>query len=345
LGREYLAGLNMAVSHVNHTGGILGNHSCLELLYKDDGGSVPVADRAVLDLANRETVAFLAGPLLSTQIQSARRDLAVAGIPTASFSGLAGTFRRDRYPWTFPLASSIPTVVASMATFAHSNGWSRVGVVASDDPAGRQGTAAFRAVARRDQVTVAGSVLVSPGRSPTPGLQRLRETHPDGLVLIDESLNVAAVLEARSDLRWGVPVVAESVAADQAVIASVGITNLAGVFAVVPQAAVAQPGTSNADLRRFRDQVRRLLHVVNLDGSIVPYAQGYDSISMMASAAGSIHSKTPANVRTFLENANYQGLLASYMYTTTAHTGIPSDQSTIVPIASLTDGLFRSAPG
>jgi ABC-type branched-subunit amino acid transport system substrate-binding protein len=345
LGREYLAGLEMAVSHVNHTGGILGNHSCLELLYKNDRGSVPVADRAVLDLANREMVAFLVGPLLSTQTQSARGDLAVAGIPTASFSGLADTFRRDRYPWTFPLASSIPTMVASMAAFAHSNGWSRVGVVASDDPAGRQGTAAFGTVARHDRLTVAGPVFVSPGRSPEEGLQRLRETDPDGLVVIDDSLDVAAVLKARTELRWGVPVVAESIATDQTVIASVGMTHLAGVFAAVPQAVVAQSGTSDADVRRFRNQVRDQLHAINLDGSIVPYAQAYDAISMMASAARSIHSKTPANVRTFLENANYQGLLASYAYTATAHTGIPGDQSTIVPVTSLTNGLFRPAPG
>jgi branched-chain amino acid transport system substrate-binding protein len=345
LGREYLAGLELAVDHVNHTGGILANHSCLELLYKDDRGSIPVAGRAVLDLANREMVAFLVGPLLSTQIQGARRDLAAAGIPTASFSGLADTYRRDRYPWTFPVASSTPTVVASMAAFTRSNGWSRVGVVASDDAVGRQGAAAFGTLARHDRLTVAGPVFVSPGRSPEQALQRLRDAGPDGLVVLDDSLDVAAVLKARTDLGWGVPVVAESVATDQAVIASVGLTNLAGVFAAVPQGVVAQPGASGADVRRFRDQVREHLHADSLDGSIVPYAQAYDAISMMASAARSIHSKTPANVRTFLENANYQGLLASYAYTTTAHTGIPGDQSTIVPVTSLTNGLFRSAPG
>jgi ABC-type branched-subunit amino acid transport system substrate-binding protein len=345
LGREYLAGLEMAVNHVNHTGGILNNHSCLELLYKNDRGSVPVADRAVLDLVNREMVAFLVGPLLSTQTRSARGDLTAAGIPTASFSGLEDTFRRDRYPWTFPVAPSIATVAASMAAFAHSKGWSRVGVVASGDPVGRQGTAAFRTSARREQLAVAGPVLVSPGRNADQGLQRLREADPDGLVVIDDSLDVAAVLKARTDLGWGVPVVAGSVATDQTVITSVGMTNLAGVFAVVPQAVVIQPGTSDADVRGFRDEVLHRLHTASLDGSIVAYAQAYDAISMMASVARSIHSKTPANVRTFLENANYQGLLASYSYTTTAHTGILGDQSTIVPVTSLTNGLFRPAPG
>jgi ABC-type branched-subunit amino acid transport system substrate-binding protein len=345
LGREYLAGLEMAVNQVNHTGGILKNRSCLELLYKNDRGSVPTADQAVLDLVNGEMVAFLVGPLLSAQTQGVRGDLAAAGIPTANFSGLEDTFRRDRYPWTFPLTSSISTEAASMAAFAHSKGWSRVGVVASSDPVGRQGAAAFRTAARRERLAVAGPVFVSSGRHADQGLQRLREADPDGLVVIDDSLDVAAVLKARTDLGWGVPVVTQSVAADQAVIASVGMTNLAGVFAVVPQAVLAQPGISSAGIRSFRDQVRHRLHAASLNGSIVPYAQAYDAISMMASAARSINSQTPANVRTFLENANYQGLLASYSFTTTVHTGIPGNQSTIVSVNSLTDGLFRPAPG
>jgi ABC-type branched-subunit amino acid transport system substrate-binding protein len=345
LGHEYLTGLEMAVDHVNHTGGILANHSCLELLYKNDRGSEPVANRAVLDLVNRETVAFLAGPMLATQAQSARPALAAAGIPTASFSGLEDTFRRSRYPWTFPLSSSTPTLAASMAAFARSKGWSQVGIVASDDAVGRRGAATFRKSAALDGLAVTGPVFVSHRGHADQALRQVRDANPDGLVVLDDSLDVASVLKARVDLGWSVPVVAGSAATDQRVITAVGMTDLAGVFAVVPLALVAQPGTSDADVRRFRDQLHQQLHADTLHGSIVAYAQGYDAVSMMASAARNIHSTTPASLRTFLENANYQGLLASYSYTATAHTGIPSDQTTIVPITSLTDGLFRPASG
>jgi hypothetical protein len=45
-------------------------------------------------------------------------------------------------------------------------------------------------------------------------------------------------------------------------------------------------------------------------------------------------------VRTYLENANFQGLLASYAFTSDAHTGMGSEQLTVAAVNSLSDGLF-----
>src|SRR5581483_2656838 len=52
LAREYLTGLKLAIDHVNHHGGILDNHRCLELLYKNDRGDSATATRAISDLAD-----------------------------------------------------------------------------------------------------------------------------------------------------------------------------------------------------------------------------------------------------------------------------------------------------
>ena len=65
---------------------------------------------------------------------------------------------------------------------------------------------------------------------------------------------------------------------------------------------------------------------------------------MLASSVQNAHSLTASNVRTFLENANYQGLLASYTYTASAHTGIPNSQQVVEPASRLSDGLFSEGP-
>ena len=78
-------------------------------------------------------------------------------------------------------------------------------------------------------------------------------------------------------------------------------------------------------------------------GSIIPYAQAADAISMLASVGAGIHTVNPGPVRTYLENANFQGLLASYAFTSDAHTGMGSDQLTVAAVSSLSDGLFGAS--
>jgi branched-chain amino acid transport system substrate-binding protein len=345
LGQQYLTGLKLAVDHVNSTGGVLKNHRCLELLYKNDRGSVPVAQRAVLDLIDQEQVSFLVGPFLSAQVEGARSSLARANIPVASFSTLNQTFHRAVHPWTFPLASSVSSTTTSMSQFGRAQGWHRVAVVATDDPAGREAAASLATSASRRGLIVGPSAFITSTHQTDQTLQRLRATHPDGLAVVGDTLAVADALRARQAIGWDIPVVASSIAVDPNVIEAVGHAGLAGVSVVVPQAIVAQPGISNADIRNFRDRLRTEQGRSELTGSVVPFAQGYDAISMLASSVQNAHSMTAANLRTYLENANYQGLLASYTYTASMHTGIPNDQQVVEPASHLSDGLFSATRG
>jgi len=343
LGQEYLDGLRMAVEQVNQSHGVLSSHACLELLYKDTSGDVRVTNRAIVDLVNEEGVAFLVAPLASSEIQFAGPDLAKVGVPTASFSSLDQTYHPDRYPQLFPLAAPTTTLATTMVSFARSRGWTRLAVVATDDPAARMGATEAADAARRAGLAVTGSVTASAGTDATTTLEQLRRATPDGVILIGDSLDVATVLSARAQLGWQVPVVAEGIAADPSVVAAVGLARLDNVFAVVPSALVGRQQTPlDQAIIGLRDHVRTLLHVPRLVGSLGPYAQAADAISMFTSVANSIDSTAAGPIRTYLENANYQGVLASYSFTTDAHDGIGPDQLTIAPVSSLSDGLFET---
>ncbi|MHB1912099.1 MAG: ABC transporter substrate-binding protein, partial [Acidimicrobiales bacterium] len=78
LGREYLAGIRMAIDQVNQSGGVLKNHSCLELLYKNTEGNVRVAQKAVLDLVNNEVVALMFAPFGASEVTFSGADLGLA---------------------------------------------------------------------------------------------------------------------------------------------------------------------------------------------------------------------------------------------------------------------------
>jgi ABC-type branched-subunit amino acid transport system substrate-binding protein len=347
LGHEYLAGLEMAVDQINHSQGLLHYHDCLELLYKDTGGNVHVASRAILDLVNQEEVAYLVAPFEPSEIRFAGRDLSGANVPTASFASLDETYDPHRYPKLFPIAASSSAVTAAMVSFAHSQKWTRLGIVATGDAAGQQGAADAVPAARRAGIAVTGSPSLPPGIDPArSALRQLEQSGPDAVLVTGDSPDVADVLRARAILGWNVPVIAQDVAGDRSVLEAAGSGHLGGVFAVVPQAVVRQQKPLDPAVVTFSNDLRRRLGGSPVAGSIIPYAQAADAISMLGSVATGIHTVNPGPVRTYLENANFQGLLASYAFTSDAHTGMGSDQLTVAAVSSLSDGLFgASGPG
>ncbi len=61
-----------------------------------------------------------------------------------------------------------------------------------------------------------------------------------------------------------------------------------------------------------------------------------------AAAVGAMASSPPSDH--VPENANYQGVLASYTYTSGAHTGVSASSQVAVPLDSLSNGLLKAPP-
>ncbi|HUE07833.1 MAG TPA: hypothetical protein VMP41_10420, partial [Acidimicrobiales bacterium] len=87
----------------------------------------------------------------------------------------------------------------------------------------------------------------------------------------------------------------------------------------------------------------RTLHQAQLAGPITPYAQGYDALRLFASAASGVNAYDSGSVRTFIENANFEGLLGTYDYTSSDHEGLAASQLAVAPLDSLSNGLFVMA--
>jgi ABC-type branched-subunit amino acid transport system substrate-binding protein len=330
--------LELAVEQVNDSRGVLSSHACVELMYKNTRGRDGVSSRAILDLVNAEGAAFIVAPLTTGAVQAAGPDLARDGVPTATFSGLDATHDPHHYPQAFPLDAPIAVTAEAMTAFARARGWTRVGVVGTGDSDGVLDAAAAVGAVQHDGLTLVESGSAVPAASAT--LARLQAASPDVILLMGDVQGVATVLKERATLGWHVPVIAEAAAAEPGVVTAVGAGGLGGVFAVVPRALAASSSPFDPGLVTLRDQVRHALGGSPLTGSILAYAQAEDAISMFASVANSVNTIAPGPIRTYLENANYQGLLASYSFTTDSHGGMGTDQVTVVPVSSLADGLF-----
>jgi hypothetical protein len=95
-----------------------------------------------------------------------------------------------------------------------------------------------------------------------------------------------------------------------------------------------------ASLATFRTRVLRALDQSRLRGPITPYAQGYDGLHLFSSSANGVNASDSASIRTFIENANFEGLLGTYAYTSSDHEGLAAPELTVAPLDSLSNGLY-----
>jgi branched-chain amino acid transport system substrate-binding protein len=343
LGTAYLDGVKLAVTHSNHSQGILMRHVCLELVYKDVGDNVHVGDRAVLDLVNGEVVTFLVAPFQSATIQFTGSDLGQAGIPNTTFSSLNQTRDRNNYPMTFPTAPSASVQASKLASYAKGQHWSKVAVVALDDPAGQEIQSEFKSDFAHDGGSVVGSTPIDPNKPFTSAqLDALRADNPQALVVVGDTAQVGQPLIARQSAGWTVPVVVTADGADQSVVTHLSSAGMSGVSVLVPQNVVLSPHEQEpTNWGGFVTNLKSFLHVSTLRGSVIPYAQAYDGTMMLLFAANSINSVAPTNIQTYLENANYQGLLASYNFTSVEHTGVSAKDLTVANLDTLSNGFFH----
>jgi branched-chain amino acid transport system substrate-binding protein len=338
LGREYLTGLELGIAKVNGGGGVPPRNSCFELMYKDNQGSPAVDDQAMLDLVNVEKAGVVVGNFLGVPTAGYLGQL---GVPAVSFSDLENTFEPGRYPNTFPLSASARSQASVIAGTLKQRGITSVGLVVTGDRASQEGGDYFASLSSADRFVVTDRQVVSPSAtSAAAAVGRVRATHPQALVVLDDAGAVGPVLSARAALDWKVPVFAGPDAAGAGVLREIaGATR--GVSVVVPTGALAGSGPASSATYAFRSTLLARIGSSSLQGSIIPYAEGYDAMTMMGAAANGSMGVVASDLTSFLQNANYQGVLASYTYTSGAHTGVSSSDQAVVPLDTLSKGLLR----
>gem|GEM_PF-1883349 len=345
VGRAYLTGLELGIAKVNSGGGVPGHNSCLELLYKNNRGSAAVDSAALSNLVYAEGALFVVSSYVEASTVGGSYYLHALAVPVTSFSTLDATFDPKLYADTFPVTSASAVQAQVMAKFAAVHDLARVAVVVTGDVASRQGAAGFVQAASSDGVRIVGRASVSPsGAGAAAALTGLRADRPKAIVVIDDGGATPAILAARARLGWNVPVIAGPPATETPAIEAAGSGGLKNVWAVVPSATVTSSGPTVAAAVSFRNRVLAKLGVSRLTGSIIPYAQAYDGITMFGSAATGTMDTLVSDLKTFLENANFQGVLASYSYTTGKHVGISESQLSVVPVSTLSNGLFHYQP-
>jgi ABC-type branched-subunit amino acid transport system substrate-binding protein len=338
-GRAQLLGLELGVNRVNATGGVLTAHRCLELLYKDNRSDPAVDNQALVDMVNQEKVSFLVGPFLALENPANRDHIGALGTTAPSYSALAVTFKPNRFPNTFPIASSMADQASVLLAATKRDHIRRVALVRSGSEVAAQGALAFLRDARSAGLTVTAATFVVDSRAAARSAWTdLGARHPSGVVVFDSGSTLAPLLTARRGAGSTLPVLASTQGPSVSPTAAVK-----GVQLVVPKSLVVARHVP-VGLASFRARVLRALHQTRFGGPITPYVEGYDAVQLFGSAANGVNAYDPGSIRTFVENANFEGLLGTYDYTASDHAGLAASQLTVAPLASLSNGLYVVAP-
>ena len=335
VGRAQLLGLELGVDGVNATGGVLTAHRCLELLYKDDRSDPAVDNQALLDLVNQEKVSFLAGPFLTLENPANRDHIGALGTAAASHSELAVTFKPGEFPNTFPIATSMADQASVLVAAAKRLHLLNIALVRSGSQVAAEGATAFRDAARSAGLTVTATTFVVDSRAGARSAWTdLRAGHPNAVVVFDSGSTLTPLLAARRSAGATLPVLASTQR-----VPALPTAALEGVQVVVSKSLVVSRHVP-VGLESFRARVLRTLHQTRLRGPITPYAQGYDALQLFANAANGVNASDSASIRTFIENANFEGILGTYDYTSSHHEGLAASQLAVAPLDSLSDGLY-----
>ena len=163
----------------------------------------------------------------------------------------------------------------------------------------------------------ATTFVVDSRRSAASAWTDLQANAPGAVVVFDSGSTLAPLLTARRGAGSTLPVLASSTQGAPVLPAAA----VRGVQVIVPKTLVVSRRIP-ASLASFRARVLRTLGETRLGVPITPYAQGYDALQLFAGAANGVNAYDSGSVRTFIENANFNGLLGTYDYTSTNHEGL-----------------------
>ena len=277
----------------------------------------------------------------------ANRDhIGALGTAAASYSALAVTFKPSEFPNTFPIASSMADQARVLVAAAKRQHLHHIALVRSSSEVAAEGASAFRSAAPKAGLTVTAKTFVVDSR---PAHRRRGPT--SGPSTPAQSWSSTA---DRPCLRCSRPVGAPARHARprfhpgrcfhagrcfRAGRSGASGRGVEGVQVIVSKSLVVSRRVP-AGLATFRKRVLRALHQSRLGGPITPYAQGYDALHLFSSSANGVNASDSASIRTFTENANFEGLLGTYAYTSSDHEGLAASELTVAPLDSLSNGLY-----
>jgi ABC-type branched-subunit amino acid transport system substrate-binding protein len=303
-----LAGVKLAVSEINASGGILGRQ--VIVVQGDDRSDPTAAVTEIRRLVGTEKIDALIGPISSQMTLATLPTLNEARIPSISVSG-SSALTPAVGPYHFSMLPSADSQAEAIVNYIVTSVQARSAAIIHDDGAQAISTvnALKKELAKRNIEFKGSKQYVISATDMKQDLLALRQNNPEILIaLTGTSSDSGYLLKNRQELAWNIPVVGNiTLAASAANAAKIaGVSAYQGVFALNYKELTYCPGDilGTSLFSKFKDRLRAF-DPANYD-SYAPLVVVYTYESVYALKAGLEGAKSlkGQNFATWMETNN-----------------------------------------
>jgi branched-chain amino acid transport system substrate-binding protein len=340
-----VAAVKGAASVLNAKGGINGHQ--INITVVDDQGTPTVAVsklQSALSGSSKPDVYFDAGPANVSEavlpILTQNKIMSFNTAPTAD-SGDA-----SKFPYNYDMSPSSANYAVAFCPYAKTQGYTKVGILYTDDAYGDVLGPAIKDECVKDGSTVTGITKYDPtSLDYTATLQSIQSGNPQAIMLVGYGAEVGYMLTGINKLGWNVPILGDIAVADTDTITTPPPAGTLGtdlqknlVMEVFKSVAKTdnQPAALNTMIAAMNSQG-------GLTGPLIS-AYPYDGLQLFAAAATKAGTVTDAAKIApdviGLTNAG-TGIFPQYFYTASSHEpNQPADAFTFVKPSPVKNGQY-----
>ncbi|MGE3619147.1 MAG: ABC transporter substrate-binding protein [Acidimicrobiia bacterium] len=342
LGNDQNTGMKMAAEELNEQGGILGRP--IELILKDDAGDPTKAAQGMRELIDREGVELVYGPTLSSSVLAALAVSSPAKVVEMHSGSAEDVSDAAKYPYGFRTAPNTVTQTLTFVELAEEIGAERIGVLAVNQALGTSTVDNLKDALEGTDIELGGVEFFDIGAvDVTTQAQKVKDAGADLLIAAASGVGeYAAIVKARNQLDWDVPVASFATMANPLVTEGAGgASAMEGVYAgQVPLNFTDPLPQANAD---WLERVRAEVGQDPLTRDISQIAAGYDGLMMLAEAIEDAGEVDTDAIKAYFESNELEGLQGTYTYDEDRHDGLSIESLTFVEAASFSDGTYVKA--
>ncbi len=339
-------GVVFAVAEINKAGGILGRP--VELLTRDTAGDPVKAVNLAQQLVFSDKVQFVIGPVNSGEALAVVPVLNRAGIPNIVIGSLDELTSPQKYPLAFRTINTNTQWILAANDYAlnvlHGR---KVAIIGDTSGYGTSSAKTAEALLRKAGVTPVYSVLIDANKTDlTDEMTKARAAGADIVMPWSSATGLCArILNTRGDMGWDVPVVGHPSLMALPVKA---LLNKPGywrnTFAAGYTSTTFMDGKLPPRTQALMDAVKPSL------GGEIGFTfwwvtLGYDSMKLIAYAAGKANSLDPQRIKDVLEHtAGLEGVYGTYAWSAADHNGFPDSGMAMDSADTFQEGSYQAAP-
>ena len=339
-------GVVFAVAEINKAGGILGHP--VELLTRDTAGDPVKAVNLAQQLVFSDKVQFVIGPVNSGEALAVVPVLNRAGTPNIVIGSLDELTNPAKYPLAFRTINTNTQWISAANDYAlnvlHR---SKVAVIGDTSGYGTSSAKTAEALLRKAGVTPVYSVLIDANKTDlTDEMTKARAAGADVVMPWSSATGLCArILNTRGDMGWDVPVVGHPSLMALPVKALLNKPDYwRNTFAAGYTSTTFEDGKLPPRTQALMDAVKPSL------GGEIGFTfwwvtLGYDSMKLIAYAAGKANSLDPQRIKDVLEHTEkHEGVYGTYTWSAANHNGFPDSGMAMDSADTFQKGSYQAAP-